>query len=59
MITFSDGMSFDTEGPLRIACRSDGWYVIGCGMLCPVQSLDDGEKLILKLKQSDPNYYNR
>ena len=59
MITFSDGMSFDTEGPLRITYGPDGWYVVGCGMLCPVQSLDDGEKLILKLKQSDPNYYNR
>ena len=49
MIKFSDGMTFDTTGPLRLTCRSDGWYVVGEGMLCPVDNIEAGQKLIQDL----------
>lgn len=46
---FSDGMEFDTSGPYRITRKSDGLYVVGNGMLCPVDSYEEGEKLIESL----------
>jgi hypothetical protein len=46
MIRFSDGMSFDTSGPLRTTHRSDGWYVVGRGMLMAVDSREEGEEFI-------------
>ena len=53
---FSDGMTFDTSGPLRLTRRSDGWYVIGNGMLCPVNSVEEGERFIKRLeKRSQSN----
>jgi hypothetical protein len=32
-LEFSDGVKFDTDGPLRIEKRWDGYYVVGRGML--------------------------
>ncbi len=58
MIRFSDGMTFDTSGPLRLTYRTDGWYVTGKGMLCPVSSPEDGQRLIQDLKASNPSTYN-
>ena len=46
---FSDGMSFDTSGPLRTVRKSDGLYVVGNGMLIPVDDHDEAEKLIQEL----------
>ena len=46
MIKFSDGMSFDTSGPLRVEHRIDGWYVVGEGMLCPMNDREDCENFI-------------
>lgn len=40
---FSDGMQFKTSGALRAEKRRDGWYVVGKGMLCPV---DDQAKAL-------------
>lgn len=51
MLTFSDGMSFDTSGELRIISESDGLYVIGNGMLVPIKSYEEGAKLIESLKK--------
>lgn len=45
-LRFTDGMSFDTSGPLRLAMRSDGAYVIGEGMMVPVRDLAEGRQLI-------------
>ena len=45
-LRFTDGMSFDTSGPLRLAVRPDGAYVIGEGMLVPVRDLAEGRQLI-------------
>ncbi len=43
---FSDGMEFDTSGPLRIESKSDGLYVVGNGMLCAVDTRAEGQKMI-------------
>ena len=45
-LTFSDGMTFNTGGPLRLAKRSDGWYVLGEGMLLPVEGPTEGRIII-------------
>jgi hypothetical protein len=45
-LTFSDGMSFDTSGSLHTEHREDGWYVVGAGMLIPVDSEEEGEDWI-------------
>ena len=50
-IKFSDGMEFDTSGPLRIESRSDGLYVIGEGMLIPVNSYEEAEEIIKRDKK--------
>lgn len=50
MIEFSDGMKFDTSGEYRIESRADGLYVVGKGMLCPVNSQDEAEAMIRDLK---------
>ena len=46
---FSDGMSFDTSGPLRTVRKSDGLYVVGNGLLIPVSDYDEAETLIAEL----------
>ena len=47
---FSDGMKFDTSGPLRLTRRSDGWYIIGEGMLMPVDSPEEGREIIKEMQ---------
>jgi hypothetical protein len=37
-IEFTDGVSFNTDGPYRTEHRRDGWYVVGQGMLCALPS---------------------
>ena len=49
-IKFSDGMEFDTRGKLRAERRSDGWYVVGKGLLIPVDSEEDANDLIKKME---------
>ena len=54
MLRFNDGMNFDTSGPLRLTRRSDGWYVIGKGMLVPVADATEGREFIEKdVKRND------
>lgn len=50
IVIFSDGESFETGGPYRIVARRDGLYVVGKGMLVPVDDRDEGEALILDLQ---------
>ena len=50
-LKFSDGMEFDTSGPLRIESRSDGLYVVGNGQLIPISSREEGEEIIKRDKQ--------
>ena len=57
MLRFSDGMGFDTSGPLRKTRRSDGLYVVGEGMLIPVNSVEEANEIIdehTKKKASKP-----
>jgi len=45
-LTFTDGESFDLNGPLRLEERYDGWYVLGNNRMIPVNSQDAGRRLI-------------
>lgn len=46
MLRFSDGVSFNLDGELRVERRRDGYYVVGQGMLMAVDSRDEGEQFI-------------
>ena len=45
-LIFSDGVKFDTDGLLRVEHRKDGYYVVGEGMLVPVDSYADGIRMV-------------
>jgi hypothetical protein len=45
-LRFTDGVSFNTDGPLRVEVRHDGYYVVGGGTLMAVESKEDGEAFI-------------
>jgi len=36
MLKFNDGVQFDTTGPKRVEYRHDGAYLVGNGMLIPI-----------------------
>jgi hypothetical protein len=46
---FTDGVSIDTSGPLRILLLEDGVYVVGQGMLIPVDSQEEAEERISRM----------
>ena len=45
-LKFSDGEIFDLSGDLRVELRSDGYYVLGQGMMMAVDTLEQGQKII-------------
>ncbi len=49
MLKFSDGVSIDTSGRLRIISLSDGLYVTGEGFLIPVANRFEGEETIREM----------
>jgi hypothetical protein len=51
LLRFSDGEEFDTSGPLRKEVRQDGWYVIGEGILLPVDSEEEADRYLLETRQ--------
>ena len=51
MLKFSDGMSFDTQGKPRISSQSDGLYVVGNGMLIPINSREEGQQIIEQMNK--------
>jgi hypothetical protein len=51
MLRFSDGMEFDTSGPMHTEHRSDGWYVVGGGMMFAVDTREEGEAEIAKTQK--------
>src|SRR6266851_4477934 len=53
---FTDGVEFNLEGPLRVESRSDGLYVVGRGMLVPVESMGEARSLIAELAQAGDKY---
>jgi len=50
-LRFNDGVEFDPSGELRIEKRHDGLYVVGEGMVCAVDSREEGEELIAELRK--------
>ena len=54
MLKFSDGEDFDTGGEFRIEARRDGLYVLGGGMMIPVDSRKEGQDLIRELTEKKP-----
>jgi|LakMenE18May11ns_1017448.scaffolds.fasta_scaffold9812650_3 hypothetical protein len=56
-LKFSDGMTFDLSGDLRVELRSDGYYVLGQNMMMAVDTLEQGQKVIAD-KNSGKKYYN-
>lgn len=49
-LRFNDGISFDTSGEYRIERRRDGLYVVGKGMMMPIDSREEGEEFIAQMK---------
>lgn len=46
-IKFSDGIGFNTEAPnFRVERKPDGYYVVGRGMLIPVDDRAEGWRMI-------------
>ena len=56
-LKFSDGMTFNLSGSLRVELRSDCYYVVGQGMMMAVDTLEQGQKVIAD-KNSGKKYYN-
>ena len=54
MLRFSDGETFDLDGELRIEARRDGLYVLGGGLMIPVESREEGQQLIRELTERKP-----
>jgi hypothetical protein len=50
-LKFSDGVEISPEGKIRVEFRKDGYYVVGEGMCCPVDSKAEGERLIAELRE--------
>jgi len=50
-LKFNDGVQFDPSGELRVEKRHDGLYVVGEGMVCAVETREEGEELIKKLRR--------
>lgn len=53
ILKFTDGEEIDTSGELRLEHRSDGWYLLGEGMLVPIKDPDEGRELMKKFKKGD------
>ena len=45
-LTFTDGVQFDLDGELRVERRADGVFVVGQGMLIPVEDEDEAREII-------------
>lgn len=48
-IKFTDDVEFETDGPYRIEEKFDGFYLVGHGMLCPLNDRAEGETMIAEL----------
>ena len=51
-LIFSDGITIDRAGTLRIIKKIDGYYVVGRGLSCPVDSIEEGHDVIEMLEQT-------
>ncbi len=50
ILRFTDGVTIDSSGELRVIRLQDGYYVAGQGMLMPVGSYAEGMELIRDMK---------
>ena len=50
-VKFSDGMIFDTSIKARIVRKSDGLYIVGDGIICPINSLEEGKQILESFKK--------
>jgi len=53
VINFSDGVSIDTSGELRVIRLRDGLYVVGNGFLIPVKDGEEAEATIREMKKNE------
>jgi len=51
MLQFNDGISFDTTGDYRVIRKSDGYYVVGHGMMFAVNSREEGREEVEQLNK--------
>ena len=51
MLRFSVGVNINTQGEHRVIHLKDGYYVVGHGMCCPVNSFEEGKKIMESLKK--------
>ena len=51
ILKFSDGVSIDTSGELRVIHLRDGYYVTGKGYLIPVENYEKGVEIIAGLSR--------
>jgi len=51
-LRFNDGITIDMSGTLRIIKKIDGYYVIGRGLSCPVNSIKEGHEVIEMLQST-------
>jgi hypothetical protein len=56
LMKFTDGMTIDTSGPLRVIYKRDGLYVVGNGTLCAVDSRAEGNQLIAEMRAIEEKY---
>lgn len=59
MLQFSDGEKFNLEGEMRVERRKDGLYVIGEGMLMPVDSQKEADEYINKNKEKKKQEFDK
>lgn len=46
ILKFSDGIEIDLSGPVRVLELHDGFYVVGEGMLKPVETKEEAEFIV-------------
>ncbi len=46
---FSDRMEIKESGPYRITRETDGLYVVGNGLICPVETQEEAEQMLREL----------
>jgi hypothetical protein len=49
ILRLTDGVTFDTSGPLRVEHRADGYYLVAQRMLLPCDTHEDAERLLVEL----------
>lgn len=59
LLRFSDGVEIFTGGQYRIIEEIDGDYIVGKGRLIPINSKEEGEKIIRQIQEKDTREYER